>query len=252
MAWGFGEENKLQREKNKEKLIDSYSTLVATFEEQKRSIEKDKQTYESGASSILYELGLADTNDPNYRGNIQDFKEKVQGTRYGENPMVQLMWKITDQAKELNKVQVTYKIRLEDYQKAMDLILRSSFEMIKNLEEEKNKLKSYLGAPQDKPARKYTPKELRGEVFKRLDMNQTQAQIAAELGIAQTYVSKIKREHYDKPRDEGSVNTEEPSVSTNTPNEDKKNIVENQPYSPTTQNENSENSVKDNEKKEDS
>jgi len=53
--------------------------------------------------------------------------------------MVQLMWKITDQAKELNKVQVTYKIRLEDYQKAMDLILRSSFEMIKNLEEEKNK-----------------------------------------------------------------------------------------------------------------
>jgi len=247
MVW-FGEEEKQPREKDKEKLIDNYSVLVATFEEQKRNALRDKEIYGDGSIPILEQIGLADINDPDYRGNIQEFKSKVQGTRYGDSPMIHLMWKITDQITELNKVQVIYKIRLESYLNAMDIMLKSSFAMINRLEEEKAKLKDFLGAPSNKPARKYSPKELRGEVFKRLDMNQTQAQIAAELGIAQTYVSKIKREHYDKVGVVEGINTQEESVNNINPTETKKNDNQNQVYSLPTQNQDSEKSLNRDEK----
>jgi len=245
-AWGFKDKENAKKKGKEVELIEDYNKLKATFDEQIRMANKDRDVTDNILEPLIYDL-MGDANDDTQLGLIGDLRHALRNSRIGKIPIGTNMKKAIELIESINNTQVRYYEQLEAYIDGFKHLMKSSFGIVDKKNEELRKLRGYLANREEKvkptKIQKQSREKIRDEVIKMLSEGVTQDEISKALGIHQTNVSYIKRNYYDIQQPESIINKEENVINKEEKDIEKKFVKEFGDSSQLTQNLDSQNTL---------
>ena len=231
MVWGFKDKEDGRKKKEKE-LINDFNELKATFEEQLRMMQKDRETADTMIIPFVEEL-MGDDSDTNYGGHIAGIRKKLKNSRLGGTIVGGDIKRTLDLIDDVYKNQTRYYEQLEKYIEGLSHLMISSFAIIDKKDDDNNKLRDYLDDRQ-KVKDKRTPQQNKDLIIKLLTEGKTQTQIARELNLNQSWISQIKNRYFDEStniiKEETNITDSLPPIKKNyRKTEEKPELTQNQP-----------------------